>query len=196
MWTPRGPPRHSSSRSGNHRRVELALAIEQARDRVVEAEALEVLGLGVRGVGGLVDVLLVDEELGRVLRVAVGDVDERPLLRARGLDELGEAAGDLVLLARLRDPRHRDGVGHASLSLVVSAWRIGPSASRSGIPWRPARWAMISARTATAVSSTVEAPMSSPQGAKMRSISSSVTPTSASRRLRSAVVLREPRAPM
>ena len=80
--------------------------------------------------------------------------------------------------------RTRRGLAGSGLELRRSDW-----------PSRPVRRAIISPRMATAVSSTVEEPMSSPHGAYTRAMSSSATPTSARRRLRSAVVLRLPSAP-
>ncbi len=73
---------------------------------------------------------------------------------------------------------------------------IGPVVSRSGADGRPARTATISARIEIAVSSGVRPPMSRPQGAWIRAISWSETPAARSRSLRSAVVRREPSAPM
>ena len=72
---------------------------------------------------------------------------------------------------------------------------MAPSVRPSGTPVPPHRPAMISAATATAVSSGVRAPRSSPIGERSRDSSASVMPASRSRSSRSWWVLREPIAP-
>ena len=76
-------------------------------------------------------------------------------------------------------------------SVVDPALDVG--ASRSPRP--PQRSAMISAAMLTAVSSGVRAPRSRPIGLDSRASSSSVSPASRSRAIRSSWVRREPIAP-
>jgi DNA-binding NarL/FixJ family response regulator len=84
--------------------VEGALAGIEARDRVGVPVLCEVLRRAVGLVGGLVHVLLVEQEHARIGRVPVGLVEEIPGLGARRLDERVDGGAHGLLLAGRGDP--------------------------------------------------------------------------------------------
>ena len=93
-------------------------------------------------------------------------------------------------------PAEEDRAGSALGRVLGRLRRIGPEASPSRPPARPVCAAMTSPSTEIAVSVGDAAPMSSPHGAEMRSMSCAATPASSSRSRRRSCVLRLPSAPM
>ena len=92
--------------------VKRALPTLQARNRVLDGVRLEVLGLSVGQVPGLVDVLLVEEEDPRIGGVAVGQVHEVAGFAPRRFDQLLDSCRHRVFLAGLRRPLCRYHVRH------------------------------------------------------------------------------------
>src|SRR5215211_280886 len=100
--------------------VELTPALRETRDGVAQPVALEVLGVDVGLVRGLVRVLLVYEEDAWVARVAMGNVELHAGLGARGLEQPPERGGHRPLLSVLRGPGDAHGVGHSMFSFALS----------------------------------------------------------------------------
>src|ERR671916_978844 len=99
------------------RHVELALAALEERYRLPEAVLLEVLGVAVRLVAVLIDVLLVEEEQIRVLRITVSLIKQVARLITRERRELPYRLLDFVRLALSGRPLRHDNECHISMLL-------------------------------------------------------------------------------
>src|SRR3954470_15523159 len=117
-----------SEKVSSHRLVELAVALLEPRDRIAEPDLLEVRRFAVRLVAVLVDVLLVEVEDARVLRVGVRLVEDVSRLGARRLDEPSDRCLDGCLLTGLRGPFRDYDKCHA---LSPSRWSVGSMLARA-----------------------------------------------------------------
>src|SRR5262249_49544114 len=105
------------------------------REDLAERVGVEVVRVGVRLVGGLVDVLLVEEDHVRVIGRAVRLVEEAAGLRPRRLDERPQRCEDGVEVALLDRPLDRDAVRHQR-----STWPAPPSGPRTRSRSRSGSW--------------------------------------------------------
>ena len=112
-------------------------------------------------------------------------IDEPPAVERRQAPSAGRSGC----------PPRRPARGPRS-SRSARGWWIGPSVATRRWPEPPHRSETSSAAIEIAVSSGVRAPMSSPIGAAIRAMSSSVTPAARSCSARSSFVRRLPMAPM